>query len=139
MEFIRKNLKAFYLIWGVLMGAVLIFSTFVETDLPVVPILAIILFGGAALIRSWKTTVVEIVVEENAVHFEFFNGSKRSVIPQGVWQIRKSHNEIKIALTDKTEYRVRKGNNKITVRNGETVVHELREEDFPHAQFVVTK
>lgn len=128
-----KNLKVVYYIWGILLAVLLCLFTFVDTDLPMIPILAILLFGGAALFRSWKKSLVKIIIEEDAVHLHMFDGQKRSIIPEGVTLIREINGGTAVHLKDGSEYHAKKG--KITICIGDEVVHEFREDDFPYAEF----
>lgn len=128
-----KNLKFVYYIWGVLLAGFLAFALFADTDLPVVPIAAVILFGGAALFRSWKKSLVEIVVEEDAVHLRVMDGHERHIIPEGVTQIREINGGFGVRLKDGSDYHAKKG--KFFIRTAEGEFTEFRPEDFPYAEF----
>ena len=132
-----KNLKVVYYIWGVLLVVLLCLFTFVETDLPVIPIMAIVLFGGAGLFRSWKRSLVEVVVEEDAVHLRLYDGKKRSIIPQGVTLIREINGGTAVHLKDGSEYHAKKG--KITIKVGDETFTEFYQDHFPYAEFRALK
>ena len=128
-----KNFKVVYYIWGILLVGFLAFALFADTDLPVVPIAAVILFGGAALFRSWKKSLVEIVVEEDAVHLRVMDGQERHIIPEGVMQIREINGGFGVRLKDGSDYHAKKG--KFVIRTSEGDFAEFRPEDFPYADF----
>ena len=128
-----NKFKIIYYIWAILLIGLLVLEM-MGTALPVLPILFVLLFGGAALFRSWKKSVVEIIVEDNAVHFHMLDGGKRSVIPEGVVMFREINGGTAILLKDKTEYLAKKG--KCVVKKGDEVFTEFRPEEFPYARFV---
>lgn len=128
-----KNFKFVYYIWGALLVVLLILFLFVDTNAPVVPVMAIVLFGGAALFRSWKKSLVEVIVEEDAVHLRVMDGQERHIIPEGVTQIREINGGFGVRLKDGSDYHAKKG--KFIVRTSEGEFTEFRPEDFPYAEF----
>ncbi len=127
--------KIAYYIWIALLLAMMFVFVFVDTDFPVLTIMIIALFAGALLLKSWKTLLVEIVVEEGAVHLKTYDGKTRSIIPRGVIKVSEADGKLVVGLSDGSEYRAKKGKVKIIV--GDEVLREFREEDFPYAEIIM--
>ena len=133
------NFKIFYYIWGVLLAVLIFVTLFVESASNLLPITAIVLFGGAALFRSWKNSVVEIEIKDGVAHMNMLDGKKKAIYINAIVLIRETTNGIHIRFADGEEVRTRKGKDKIVIRNGESVVNYFRKEDFPQAEFVKLK
>ena len=132
-----KNFKILYYIWIAIAAAVMVLFTFLDTQVSVVAVLAVIMCGGAAVISFLKKTLIRIVVEEDAVHLYTFDGKKRSIIPEGITLIESINSGIGITLKDGSNYRAKEG--KIVIEIGDDVLHEFDPDDFPYAQFKVER
>ena len=132
-----NKFKIFYYIWGILLAALLGYSLFVETDNSVLVVALVVLFGGAALFRNWKNSVVEIEIRDEIAYMEMLDGKQKAIRLFGIIQIRKTNNGTILRFSDGEEVHTRNGKNKIIIKNGDNVTSEFRKEDFPYAEFVV--
>lgn len=132
------NFKIFYYIWGVLLAVLIFVTLFVESASNLLPVTAIVLFGGAALFRSWKNSVVEIEIKDGVAHMVMMDGKEMAIYIDAIVQIRDTTNGFHLRFADGEEVRTRKGKNKIVIKTGDEVITEFRQEDFPKAQFVKT-
>ena len=133
-----NKFKIFYYIWGILLAVLLGSYIFMEMDSSVLVVAVIILFGGAALFRNWKSSVVEIEIRDEIAYMEMLDGRQKAIKLFGIIQIRKTNNGTILRFSDGEEVRTRNGKNKIIIRNGDNVTSEFRKEDFPYAEIVVT-
>lgn len=136
MESKRTNFKIFYYIWGILLVALLGYSLFMDADTSVLVVTLVVLFGGAAIFRSWKNSVVEIEIEDGVAHMYMLDGKKKAIYIKAIVQIRETNTGTFIRFADGEEVRTRKGKEKIVVRHGDSVVNCFRKEDFPFAEIV---
>ena len=133
-----NKFKIFYYIWGILLAVLLGSYIFMEVDTSVLVAAVIVLFGGAALFRNWKSSVVEIEIRDEVAYMEMLDGRQKAIKLFGIIQIRKTNNGTILRFSDGEEVRTRNGKNKIIIRNGDNVTSEFRKEDFPYAEIVVT-
>lgn len=132
-----NKFKIFYYIWGIMLAVLLGYSLFVETDNSVLVVALVVLFGGAALFRNWKNSVVEIEIRDEIAYMEMLDGKQKAIRLFGIIQIRKTNNGTILRFSDGEEVHTRNGKNKIIIKNGDNVTSEFRKEDFPFAEFVV--
>lgn len=128
-----KNFKILYYIWVAVAAAVMILITFIETQVSLIAVMAVVMCGGAAIISFLKKTLVKVVVEEDAIHLYTFDGKKRSIIPKGVVLIKPINSGTGITLRDGSNYRAREG--KVIIEIGDEILHEFDPDDFPYAEF----
>ena len=133
-----SKFKIFYYIWGILLAVLLGTYIFLEVDTSVLVAAVIVLFGGAALFRNWKSSVVEIEIRDEVAYMEMLDGRQKAIKLFGIIQIRKTNNGTVLKFSDGEEVHTRNGKNKIIIRNGDNVTSEFRKEDFPYAEIVVT-
>ena len=133
-----SKFKIFYYIWGILLAVLLGSYVFLEVDTSVLVAAVIVLFGGAALFRNWKSSVVEIEIRDEVAYMEMLDGRQKAIKLFGIIQIRKTNNGTILRFSDGEEVRTRNGKNKIIIRNGDNVTSEFRKEDFPYAEILVT-
>jgi hypothetical protein len=134
-----NKFKIFYYIWGILLAVLLGSYVFMELDTSVLVAAVIVLFGGAALFRNWKSSVVEIEIRDEAAYMEMLDGRKKAIKLIGIIQIRKTNNGTVLRFSDGEEVHTRNGKNKIIIRNGDNVTSEFRKEDFPYAEIINAK
>ena len=134
-----NKFKLFYYIWGILLGVLLGSYIFMEVDTSVLVAAVIILFGGAALFRNWKSSVVEIEIRDEVAYMEMLDGRQKAIKLFGIIQIRKTNNGTVLKFSDGEEVHTRNGKNKIIIRNGDNVTSEFRKEDFPYAEIINAK
>ena len=132
-----NKFKFFYYIWGVLLAVLLGSYIFMEVDTSVLVAAVIVLFGGAALFRNWKSSVVEIEIRDEVAYMEMLDGRQKAIKLFGIIQIRKTNNGTVLKFSDGEEVHTRNGKNKIIIRNGDNVTSEFRKEDFPYAEIIV--
>ncbi len=130
------NFKIFYYIWGILLVVLICLNLFVKEASSLLPVTAIVLFGGAALFRSWKNSVVEIKIEDGVAHMYMLDGKKKAIYIKAIVQIRETNTGTFIRFADGEEVRTRKGKDKIIIRHGDSVTNNFRKEDFPFAEIV---
>ena len=133
-----KKFKIFYYIWGILLAVLLGVYIFMDMDSSVLAVTLLVLFGGAAIFRNWKMSVVEIEIRDDIAYMEMLDGRQKAIKLFGIIQIRKTNNGTILRFSDGEEVRTRNGKNKIIIRNGDNVTSEFRKEDFPYAEIVVT-
>ena len=133
-----NKFKIFYYIWGILLAVLLGAYIFMEVDSSVLVAAVIVLFGGAALFRNWKSSVVEIEIRDEVAYMEMLDGRQKAIKLFGIIQIRKTNNGTVLKFSDGEEVHTRNGKNKIIIRNGDNVTSEFRKEDFPYAEIMVT-
>ena len=133
------NFKIFYYIWGILLAVLLGSYVFMELDTSVLVAAVIVLFGGAALFRNWKSSVVEIEIRDDVAYMDMLDGRKKAIKLIGIIQIRKTNNGTVLRFSDGEEVHTRNGKNKIVIRNGDNVTSEFRKEDFPYAEIINAK
>lgn len=134
-----NKFKICYYIWGILLAVLLGSYVFMELDTSVLVAAVIVLFGGAALFRNWKSSVVEIEIRDEAAYMEMLDGRKKAIKLIGIIQIRKTNNGTVLRFSDGEEVHTRNGKNKIVIRNGDNVTSEFRKEDFPYAEIINAK
>ena len=132
-----KNFKILYYIWIAAAAAVMILFTFIETQVSLIAVMAIVMCGGAGIISFLKKTLIRIVVEEDAVHLYTFDGKKRSVIPEGITLIEPINSGVGVTLKDGSNYRAKEG--KVVIEIGDEVLHEFDPDDFPYADFKIER
>ena len=133
-----NKFKIFYYIWGILLAVLLGVYIFMDMDSSVLAVTLLVLFGGAAIFRNWKMSVVEIEIRDDVAYMEMLDGRQKAIKLFGIIQIRKTNNGTILRFSDGEEVRTRNGKNKIIIRNGDNVTSEFRKEDFPYAEIVVT-
>ena len=133
-----NKFKIFYYIWGILLAVLLGVYIFMDMDSSVLAVTLLVLFGGAAIFRNWKMSVVEIEIRDDIAYMEMLDGRQKAIKLFGIIQIRKTNNGTILRFSDGEEVRTRNGKNKIIIRNGDNVTSEFRKEDFPYAEIVVT-
>ncbi len=134
-----NKFKIFYYIWGILLAVLLGSYIFMEVDTSVLVAAVIVLFGGAALFRNWKSSVVEIEIRDEVAYMDMLDGKKKAIKLIGIIQIRKTNNGTILRFSDGEEVHTKNGKNKIIIRNGDNVTSEFRKEDFPYAEIIDTK
>ena len=134
----NTNFKIYYYIWAVLLAVLIFLTLFVEAASNLLPVTGFVLFGGAALFRSWKNSVVEIEIRDGVAYMTMLDGKEKAIYINAIVQIRDTTNGIHIRFADGEEVRTRKGKNKIVIRTGDGVIGEFRQKDFPKAEFVKT-
>jgi hypothetical protein len=134
-----NKFKIFYYIWGILLAVLLGSYVFMELDTSVLVAAVIVLFGGAALFRNWKSSVVEIEIRDDVAYMDMLDGRKKAIKLIGIIQIRKTNNGTVLRFSDGEEVHTRNGKNKIIIRNGDNVTSEFRKEDFPYAEIINAK
>ena len=134
-----NKFKIFYYIWGILLAVLLGVYIFMEVDSSVLVAAVIVLFGGAALFRNWKGSVVEIEIRDEVAYMEMLDGRHKAIKLFGIIQIRKTNNGTVLKFSDGEEVHTRNGKNKIIIRNGDHVTSEFRKEDFPYAEIINAK
>lgn len=134
-----NKFKIFYYIWGILLAVLLGAYIFMEVDSSVLVAAVIVLFGGAALFRNWKGSVVEIEIRDEVAYMEMLDGRQKAIKLFGIIQIRKTNNGTVLKFSDGEEVHTRNGKNKIIIRNGDNVTSEFRKEDFPYAEIINAK
>jgi hypothetical protein len=134
-----NKFKIFYYIWGLLLAALLGYSLFMDVDTSVLVATLVVLFGGAALFRNWKNSVVEIEIRDEVAYMEMLDGKQQAIKLIGIVLIRETNNGTIIHFSDGESVRTRNGKNKIIIRNGDHVTSQFRKEDFPYAEFVALK
>ena len=134
-----NKFKIFYYIWGILLAVLLGSYIFMEVDTSVLVVAVIVLFGGAALFRNWKSSVVEIEIRDEVAYMDMLDGKKKAIKLIGIIQIRKTNNGTILRFSDGEEVHTKNGKNKIIIRNGDNVTSEFRKEDFPYAEIIDTK
>jgi hypothetical protein len=131
-----NKFKIFYYIWGLLLAALLGYSLFMDADTSVLVVTLVVLFGGAALFRNWKNSVVEIEIRDEVAYMEMLDGKQQAIKLIGIVLIRETNNGTIIHFSDGETVRTRNGKNKIIIKNGDHVTSQFRKEDFPYANFV---
>ncbi len=134
-----NKFKIFYYIWGILLAMLLGAYIFMEVDSSVLVAAVIVLFGGAALFRNWKGSVVEIEIRDEVAYMKMLDGRQKAIKLFGIIQIRKTNNGTVLKFSDGEEVHTRNGKNKIIIRNGDNVTSEFRKEDFPYAEIINAK
>ena len=134
-----NKFKIFYYIWGILLAVLLGASLFMDMDSSLLVVTVIVLFGGAALFRNWKSSVVEIEIRDDVAYMDMMDGKKKAIKLIGIVLIRETNNGTVIHFSDGETVHTRNGKNKIIIRNGDHVTSQFRKEDFPHAEIVAKK
>ena len=130
--------KVYYYIWGVSLLVLMIASVVLKNEASLLPIVAGVLFIGAAFLRKLKHSVVKIEIVDGVADMLMFDGNCKKFRLEDIIQIRSTSDGLVMTIRDeKEEVHLKKG---FVVKNGErTLTNEVSAEDFPYAQFVDKK
>ena len=125
--------KIYYYIWAISLLALMIASVVLKNETSLLPVVAGVLFIGAAVLRRLKHSVIEIEIKDGIADMLMYDGKSKKFRVEDIIGIRETTGGLVMTIRDeKGEVNLKKG---FVVKNGErTLTNEVSAEDFPYAQ-----
>lgn len=128
-------MKNLYNTIGIVLIALLLVTTFIDTNIPYLPVIILVLFAVITYLHTWKRSVNKIVLEGPYAEFEMMDGKTVKVHQREIVMVKFTNAGVVVVNKKKDEFHFKKKNkDAVIIKEGE-VLTEFRQEDFPFAEF----